>query len=150
LDSVADDEPLSVAALGDYAGSGHSWVVIDDDDTPVGYVLVDVVDGCAHIEQLSVQPDQQGQGAGRALVDRVAVWAVEMGMPAITLTTFAAVDWNRPLFEHLGFRVIDEAELGPGLRAIRHAEAGRGLDPSLRVCMIKDLSVRDSPPAAPP
>ena len=105
----------------------------------MGYVVVDVVDGCAHVEQVSVRPDHQGTGVGRALLDRVAAWAQARSMPALTLTTFADVPWNRPLYEHLGFRVLAEGELSPGLRAVRDAEAAHGLDPTNRVCMRRDL-----------
>jgi ribosomal protein S18 acetylase RimI-like enzyme len=31
----------------------------------VAYVLVDVVDGNAHVAQISVAPESQGQGVGR-------------------------------------------------------------------------------------
>jgi hypothetical protein len=43
---------------------------------------------------------------GRALIDRVRAWAAETGRSTITLTTFAEVPWNGPLFAHLGFIVI--------------------------------------------
>jgi GNAT superfamily N-acetyltransferase len=139
LGHVADDEPLSAAALGAYADEGRSWVAVDDADEPVGYVLVDLVDGDVHVEQLSVRPDQQRQGTGRALLERVRAWAVENGRSGITLTTFTDVPWNRPLFERLGFRVLGEEEIGPGLQEVRQTEAGRGLDPGSRVCMRRDL-----------
>jgi GNAT superfamily N-acetyltransferase len=105
----------------------------------VGYVVVEVVDGCAHIEQLSVVPDHQGRGIGRALVEAVSTWARDQGLPAITLTTFTDVPWNRPLYEHLGFHVLAEAEITGGLRTLRESEAAHGLDPSIRVCMRRDL-----------
>jgi ribosomal protein S18 acetylase RimI-like enzyme len=108
----------------------------------VGYVLVDLVDGNAHIEQISVRPECQGAGIGRALVDQVRAWAAESGRSAITLTTFAEVSWNRPLYEHLGFDVVAEDDLGPELRAVRDAEAAHGLDPATRVCMRLDLGTR--------
>jgi len=135
LAHVADDEPLSIEALDAYATAGRSWVAVDDHDQPTGYVLVDIVDGNAHVEQLSVHPDHQGTGVGRALLDRVRRWAAETDRLAITLTTFADVAWNRPLYEHLGFSVIDENEIGPDLGALRMAEAAHGLDPATRVCM---------------
>jgi hypothetical protein len=69
------------------------------------------------------------------LLDRVRAWATSTNRPAITLTTFTDVPWNRPLYEHLGFQVIPDEEIGPGLRAVRAAEARAGLDPDLRVCM---------------
>jgi RimJ/RimL family protein N-acetyltransferase len=140
LGSVADHDPFTPDELDAYADAGHSWVAVDATDVPVGYVLVDDIDGNAHIEQVSVAPEHQGEGIGRALVDQVADWAIEQGRRALTLTTFADVPWNRPLYEHLGFRVLAEHETGPQLDAIRTVEASHGLDPSTRVCMRLDLN----------
>jgi ribosomal protein S18 acetylase RimI-like enzyme len=98
-------------------------------------VVVDEVDGNAHVEQVSVLPDHQGAGIGRALLDRVGAWALQNGRSAITLTTFAHVPWNAPLYRHFGFTVLAESEIGPELRAICVKEAAHGLDPAMRVCM---------------
>ncbi|MGI8752326.1 MAG: GNAT family N-acetyltransferase [Acidimicrobiales bacterium] len=135
MDAVADAAPASLEALGRYARAGRAWVAADEGCSPVGYILVDVVDGNAHVEQVSVRPDKQGRGLGRALLDRVWVWAADRGKPAITLTTFTDVPWNRPLYERLGFSVLQETEIGPELSARRDAETGHGLDPTTRVCM---------------
>ena len=135
LGDIADHEPDSVEALAAYALAGRSWVAVDDADRRIGYIVVDVVDGNAHIEQVSVRPDAQGAGVGRALVDQVRAWAAGSARPAVTLTTFSDVPWNRPLYEHLGFRVLGEPEIRPELRALREVEASHGLDPSARVCM---------------
>lgn len=132
---VADDEPAPIEVLTRYADEGRSWVAVDEEDVPVGYVLVDVVDGCAHVEQLSVRPDHQGAGVGRALLERVRVWAVDAGLSAITLTTFTDDPWNAPLYRHLGFVDMAEAEVGSELRAVRDHETALGLDPTTRVCM---------------
>ena len=91
------------------------------------------------MEQLSVLPEHQGRGHGRRLLDEVEAWAGEQGLAALTLTTFADVPWNRPLYEHLGFRVLAEAELTPPLAAVRRREAELGLDPSRRVVMRREL-----------
>jgi GNAT superfamily N-acetyltransferase len=135
MDRIADSDPMSVEALEEYARNGRSWVAVDDRDRPVGYVVVDVVDGNAHIEQISVLPEYQGRGLGKELLDVVHAWAIEVGRPALTLTTFIHVPWNRPLYEHLGFVVVPEDELGPGLREVREHESRIGLHPSSRVCM---------------
>ena len=133
--SVADSDPLPESVLGTYAMGGRSWVAVDQTDRPVGYVIVDVVDGNAHVEQISVVPEFQGQGVSRHLLERVRTWAVVTGRRGITLTTFADVPWNGPLYEHLGFVVLSENELGPGLQAVRQREADSGLDPATRICM---------------
>jgi GNAT superfamily N-acetyltransferase len=133
--SVADDEPLSEDGLAVYAIDGRGWVAVDAADHPKGYVLVDEVDGNAHVAQISVLPELQGHGVGRALLDRVRIWATEVGCPAITLTTFNNVPWNRPLYEHLGFVVLSKEEIGPDLQVVVRDEANDGLDPDARVCM---------------
>jgi GNAT superfamily N-acetyltransferase len=106
---------------------------------------VDVVDECAHIEQVSVRPDHAGQGIGRALIDHVGAWASGQGLRALTLTTFRAVPWNAPYYERLGFTEPPGGP-APGLAAIMAAETAAGLDPATRVCMrrpIDSLTSRD-------
>ena len=144
LGGIADHDPMPLDALTRYATAGRSWVAVNGTGaagTPLGYVLVDVVDDAAHVEQVSVLPDHQGRGIGRRLLDHVQEWAAATGRRAVTLTTFSHVPWNRPLYEHLGFRVLAEDEIGPELRALRATEAAHGLDPAVRVCMRLDLAL---------
>ncbi|HEY5335370.1 MAG TPA: GNAT family N-acetyltransferase [Mycobacteriales bacterium] len=56
-------------------------------DRPVGYVLVDLVDGAAHVEQVSVDPTYGRQGVGAALLERAARWATAHGLHPVTLIT---------------------------------------------------------------
>lgn len=99
----------------------------DAGGAPVGYILVDVVDDAAHIEQVSVAPDHQGRGLGRAApVERAARWAASQGVGTLTLITFGDIPWNRLLYEHLGFRVLPDHEIGPGLGSGREVEAAQG------------------------
>lgn len=137
LDPIADNEPFSLDELTRYANAGRSWVATSDTaaGAPVGYLLADIVDSNAHVEQMSVRPDHQGAGVGRALLGAVRAWALAQDMEALTLTTFSDVPWNAPLYRHLGFETLDEAAIGPELRAVRAREAAHGLDPTLRVCM---------------
>jgi len=139
LSDVAEHEPASVDELAAYSHAGRSWVAVVG-DRPIGYVLVDLVDGNAYIEQVSVHPDHQGAGAGRALIEQVQRWAIGVGAPAITLTTFIDVPWNQPLYQHLGFAVMSADEIGPELVALVNTEAAHGLDPTLRVCMHRPAS----------
>ena len=140
MDAIADADPFTLDELAAYLAGGRSWVAVDTADRVVGYVVVDEVDGHAHVEQVSVVPERQGEGIGAALLDHVAAWASSGGREALTLTTFTDVPWNRPLYEHLGFRVLTDDELGPELRAVRAAEAAHGLDPAIRVCMRRDVA----------
>src|SRR6185437_4966258 len=70
------------------------------------------------------------------------------GLPALTLTTFAHVPWNAPYYVRCGFRILDDAEVTPGLRAIRQREAAIGLDRWPRACMRRDIPGQGLSPGA--
>ena len=131
---IAEDEPPAVVTLLEFQRDGRLWVW---GDPAVAYLIAEWVDGCLHIEQVSVHADQTGQGIGRQLIEHVAVWA---GTP-LTLTTFADVPWNAPYYERLGFRRLAEDELTDGLRRIRAEEIARGLDRWPRVAMRRESLV---------
>ncbi len=139
LPDVARDEPMAAAVLEGHAADGRCAVVVGDDDRAVGYVVVDRVDGHAHVEQVSVDPDHQGRGLGRLLMGWVDGWARADGRQGVTLTTFRDVPWNAPLYAHLGFRELQPDEIGPGLATVVSEEAAHGLDPATRVCMFRPL-----------
>jgi ribosomal protein S18 acetylase RimI-like enzyme len=139
MDLVADDDPGSVEELLPYLEGGRALVAVDAADVPVGYLLVDVVDGAGHIEQVSVHPRYARRGFGRGLIDRAAAWARGRGLRALTLTTYVDVPWNGPYYERLGFRFLAPAEETPGLRALRAHEREHGLDAWPRACMIREL-----------
>lgn len=136
LPEIAEHEPMEAEAMRAYCDAGRAWVA-EVDGTVAGYVLVDVVGGRAHVEQISVAPDRQGTGLGRALLDEVDRWAAAQGMDAVTLTTFRDVPWNAPLYAHLGYEVVDDPS--PALRAVVAHETELGLDPSIRVVMRRPL-----------
>ena len=135
MDAVADDDPGSVEGLAPYAESCRAFVAAGADDRPFGYLLLDLVDGAAHIEQVTVHPDQARKGIGAALIQRAAAWASGRGLGALTLTAYRGVPWNGPYYERLGFVYLAAEEETPGLRAIRECERRRGLDRWPRACM---------------
>jgi GNAT superfamily N-acetyltransferase len=125
---VADDEPPTLEVLRDFQRAGRAWVHVDGDDIPAAYLLAEMVDGCVHIEQVSVRREMAGSAIGRALIDHVAQWAREHRVTAMTLTTFTEVPWNGPYYRRCGFRFLADTELTPGLRRTRCDEAALGLD----------------------
>lgn len=140
MDAVADDEPPTLAELRRYLRQDGLLVARERPcGPPVGYALWEPVDGCLHIEQLSVHPDRGRRGIGRELLEHLAGRAAAAGLPALTLTSFAEVPWNAPYYERCGFRRLSATETTPGLRRIRAREAAAGLDRWPRVCMRRDL-----------
>jgi GNAT superfamily N-acetyltransferase len=139
LPAVADNPPLPAESLSGYRRAGRAWVAADEHDEPVGFVVADVVDGCAHIEQVSVHPAHAGQRIGAMLLDHVADWAVRQHLRALTLITFRGVPWNAPYYERLGFHELAAGDVTPGLAKLAAEEAALGLTASARVCMRRDF-----------
>ena len=69
---IAADEPPSEAALEAFRAARRAWIAAGPDGRPVAYLLAAVMDGDAHVEQVSVDPDHAGRGVGAALIDHLA------------------------------------------------------------------------------
>ena len=141
LPEIAEDEPLPLEELARYRQANRAWVAADDADVPAAYLIADIVDGSVHIEQVSVHPRAARRGIGRMLLERAAAYAAARGIRALTLTTFAEVPWNAPYYVRCGFRVLDDSELSPGMRAVRDREIAHGLHRWPRVYMRRDLDI---------
>lgn len=139
MHTVAEDEAPGIELLKSFADDGRAWVWVDDADHPVAYLIADLVDGNAHVEQVSVHPGHGRKGIGKALIEHAASWGREQGVTAMTLTSYTHVAWNGPYYERLGFRHLSEDEWTPGLRKIREEEAAHGLDEWPRSCMRREL-----------
>jgi GNAT superfamily N-acetyltransferase len=139
MTDVAGHPPPSIETLERYQQAALAWTAAGPDDQSIGYVLVDLVDGAAHIEQVSVHPDHGRRGIGRLLIDEVDHWAAGRGLPALTLSTFRSVPWNAPYYARLGFRELAPGELTAGLTEIQRHEAALGLDPAERIFMRREI-----------
>ncbi|GAA1896912.1 GNAT family N-acetyltransferase [Streptomyces durmitorensis] len=159
--AIADDEPPTLALLEEFRHAGRAWVATgegegegesesESDGTPVAYLLSTPVDTATHIEQVTVHPRAARHRIGQALIEHTAERAREQGREALTLTTFADVPWNAPYYARIGFHVLAEAELTPGLRKIRAHEAELGLDRWPRVAMRRELTPGGTTPRTAP
>ena len=141
MDAIAGDAAPPISWFEEYRADGRAWVWAEPSAPAAAFCLVDVVDGNAHIEQVSVHPDHARRGVGALLIDHVAEWARDRGLPEITLTTFADVPWNAPYYARLGFEALTNDDLGPGLLAVREHEADRGLDRWPRIAMTRHVPI---------
>ncbi len=139
MTAVAEDEPPAAETLAEFVTAERAWVWPDAADRPIGYLVLSLVDGQPHIDQVSVDPAHAGLRIGKRLIDHAVRWARSRGLRELTLTTFTQVPWNGPYYERLGFRYIPAAEETPELRAIRAAETAHGLDEWPRASMRADL-----------
>jgi GNAT superfamily N-acetyltransferase len=122
LEARADDGWQRVAK------DGFLLVATGDEDEPVGFVHVLVVDGQAHLEQLSVLPEHQRQGIGVSLVRAAVAEARAMGFRRMSLCTYRDVPWNGPFYAGLGFTEVPEADREPYERRLHEHEKAIGLD----------------------
>lgn len=138
LAAIADDPPPPIDELRAHLADDSAWVA-ELDGRVVGYATASVVDGHAHLDQVSVIPSAGGRGIGRALVECVHGWARDRGRSAITLTTFTDVAFNGPWYRSLGYEDLPDHELGPELAAIRRNEGEAGIEVSPRAAMRRRL-----------
>jgi ribosomal protein S18 acetylase RimI-like enzyme len=134
--------PLLLTSLEDFEEAQHRsflWIAEAASEGPVGFALGERLDGSLHLEELDVLPAFGRQGIGARLVDALCDGARARGIAAVTLCTFRDIPWNAPFYERLGFRILNEDELTPGLAArVREEEMG-GLPRELRVVMRREL-----------
>jgi GNAT superfamily N-acetyltransferase len=139
LYAVADLGPLPDPATS-HELIDEALVVLAAGRPALGFVRLDLVDGQAHLEQLSVVPSQMRRGIGTALLEAATAWAHEHGYAAMSVTTFEDVEWNAPFFARRGFTV--STDIGPELAELCDWENDLGLNRiGSRVVMRRDLSV---------
>lgn len=103
------------------------WVALNAEGAPVGYALLQIIDGVALLAQLDVHPAHGQRGIGTALVHRVIKQVHDAGLPELYLTTFSHVRWNAPFYQKLGFNILAAEEHPPFIINILQKERSRGL-----------------------
>lgn len=132
---LADEGVMPEWRHAELMAAGTSWVAAVAGE-PVGFLAAEIVGDELHIWELAVRQDQQGQGLGRALVQTAVDGAADLGLAAVTLTTFRDVPWNQPFYEKIGFAILPADDAGARLAAILRSEVEQGL-PGERRCAMR-------------
>lgn len=140
LDAIPDGAPTPPNAYAPSQAAGRLLVAVTEAGRVAGFVRIELVDGLPHLEQVSVRPADARRGLGRSLMTAAEDWARRRGHTHLTLTTYRDVPWNGPSYERLGWQAIPDADLTPGLRAVRARERAAGLDARPRLAMTKALA----------
>lgn len=136
MSKIAEDVP-QVSDLREAVQAERLWVTEVGSEV-AGYIAAEVLDGNAHVAQVSVAPNYAGRALGRAMIEFVEDWGRAAGRPATTLTTFRDVAWNAPYYLRLGYRILPEEGVGPELaRTMAHEASLPGIDAFLRCAMVK-------------
>ena len=141
----AEIQVNSEAAFERARGDGQLWVAEAPDGATVGFALMMVLGGYAHLDELGVHPDHGRRGLGAALLAGICDWADRSGYPGVTLSTFRSIPWNAPFYERHGFAAVEPANLSPAHARLVQREAARGLRTDLRVVMLRPATAAADP-----
>jgi GNAT superfamily N-acetyltransferase len=136
---LADGDNVSVERHRALIAGGACWIAADEEDRPIGFLSAGIEGDALHVWELDVSLDRQGQGIGRALLERAVADARRRGLAAVTLTTFRAVAWNAPFYRKFGFRILEDAEIDGRLASLLSDEAEHGMASDQRCAMQLDL-----------
>lgn len=117
----------------------HGGFIAVIGDPAVGFAHVVELDGRFHLEQIAVHPDHGRRGLGTELLYAAVDLVAARGGDSLSLTTFADVPWNAPLYRRIGFEVVDPApdHLGEVLAREQAADLHRG---GRRVAMVRPIA----------
>jgi GNAT superfamily N-acetyltransferase len=139
MDRIADAPAPEPDAYRPALQGGRLLVAVNERDSVLGFIRLEILDGDPHVEQVSVHPDHAGHGIGATLLAAAEQLARARGHRRMTLTTFRDVPWNGPYYTRLGWSTLREADLPPELAAARQQERDLGFDEWPRQAMAKSL-----------
>lgn len=117
---------------------GAVFIATDSHGKAVGFAAVSRLDTEPFLAQLSVLHDHMRRGIGSALL-HAALDSVEEDHPAMWLTTYDHLPWNRPFYERNGFVRVAERDCSDGIRGELALERRSLPQAQHRVAMRKPL-----------
>jgi [ribosomal protein S18]-alanine N-acetyltransferase len=106
LENASYDFPWSLGIFADCLKAGHpSWVLCLDGEV-IGYGILSVGAGEAHVLNVCIGPEQRGQGFGRHLMKRLLDIARWNGAERVFLEVRPSNPNARQLYVSMGFREI--------------------------------------------
>jgi ribosomal protein S18 acetylase RimI-like enzyme len=96
-------EPAPMVA--DFAAriaAGHA-IVVEDGEGIKGYMISWPEADAYFIDNIAIDPQHQGEGLGRYLIDYAATEANRLRLPAVRLYTNVAMTENLAMYVHIGF-----------------------------------------------
>lgn len=119
--------------------AGRVWVAIRNSTQTVGFAMISLLDGIAHLDEVGVLPAHGRNGIGTGLVQTAINWAATQGHSALTLVTFRHLAWNAPFYSRLGFAAVAPDSLGEEMQQLLAAEQAAGIRIKSRQVMMKQL-----------
>jgi len=96
-------EPSPMVADYEAAATAQHAVVIEIDGQVCGYIVAWPEGDAYFIENIGVDPQYQGHGLGRRLIEHAVAQARNHGLSALSLYTNEAMTENLAMYAHIGF-----------------------------------------------
>ncbi len=119
---IADDTILSIEQHLDFIAKDTSWIAVDTENEPEGFLCASFEGHDLHIWELAVHVERQKCGLGSALITRAITEARKHNLNHVTLTTFRALAWNEHFYVKLGFVTLEPEQMSERLQSILHKE----------------------------
>jgi ribosomal protein S18 acetylase RimI-like enzyme len=98
-----DREPAPIGADYDSEVAAGRVVVVEADGSARGYMVAWPEADAYFIDNIGIEPNAQGKGLGRRLLEHAASEARRLRLPALRLYTNAAMTENVSMYAYLGF-----------------------------------------------
>jgi N-acetylglutamate synthase-like GNAT family acetyltransferase len=90
------------ADYGAAIAANEVWVVASGERL-VGVLVLRPEADHLFVDNVAVEPEEQGSGIGGALLEQAEARAVELGVPELRLLTHELMTENRAMYAHLGW-----------------------------------------------
>lgn len=107
LEQTVYPHPWSMANFSDSLASGYeAWVLRDTDHELMGYFLLMAIVDEAHLLNVAVSAERQGQGLGRFLLNQAVACARGLGMESVLLEVRPSNTRALEIYQRYGFETI--------------------------------------------
>ena len=101
-------ERTSSADVAGLMREGGTFLIAEDNGTPVGCVFVKAEGATGYFGMLSVDPGQQGKGLGRVLIDASEAHLRDRGCSKVEIEIVNLREELPPFYEKFGYRKTEE------------------------------------------
>jgi GNAT superfamily N-acetyltransferase len=134
---IADSPPLDPTTLRSMIAQQNVWVAVTSNNTAVGFIAVQDLDGMLYIAEMDVHEDWQRKGIARMMLEEVEGQARDRGYEYVSLTTYRDLGFNGRFYVRMGFEEVDVEKAGKGHARELEEQATGGHERARRCVMRK-------------
>ena len=105
IEYAAFSHPWTRGIFLDGLGKYQIWLMFEGEQQ-VGHGVVQIILDEAHLLNITVAPQRQGQGIARFLLDVLALWAMQLGKPWIWLEVRRSNERALAVYQRYGFEQV--------------------------------------------